>query len=270
MWRIGPLAALLVLALGPAGCAGAPPARPAAPEAPPRAATLEEIRAAYDGYCRGIETLSAGGDLLVRDERTGKSQRMGVRLLATRGGRLYLKGSVAIVTAIEVVSDGDRFWFQVPSKKTVWTGLATASPQAEREEAPYYALRPADVTLALLPEPLDPAPGEALLLESDRHSFSLALARLDAGTGVVRRRVTLSRSSLLWLRSRSFDEKGDLVSEVSLSGWQDGRPREVAIARPAEGYLASFSLDKFEVNRELPERAFAPRTPEGYKVVEVQ
>ena len=268
--RIGLSVLVVPIALGSLGCAGGLPARPSAPLPPPRSATLEEIRAAYDAYCHGIETLSASGDLQVQDTRTGKSQRLSVRFVGTRGGRLYLKGSVAVVTALEVISNGQRFWLQVPSKKTVWTGSTDVSTQTERSEAPYYALRPADVTLAFLPEPLDRGPDEQLVLESDRQSFSLTLCRTTAGSGYVRRRVVLRRDSLEWAQTRSFDEHGELVTDVSLAGWREGRPREVAISRPGEGYVASFSLDKFEVNVPVPERAFAPRTPDGYKLVEVQ
>jgi hypothetical protein len=42
------------------------------------------------------------------------------------------------------------------------------------------------------------------------------------------------------------------------------------VERPLEGYVASFSLDKLTRNAAAPERAFQGRTPEGYRVVEVQ
>ena len=228
--------------------------------------------AAYDGYCRKLETLSASGDLDVRDVRAGKAHSLGVRLVATRGGRLYLKGSVAVITALEVVADGARFWFQVPSKKTVWTGAAgaVASREAGTEQAPYYALRPADVTSALLPEPLAPGPEDGLVLEADAQTFSLTLAHLSSGRGAARRRVWLSRETLLPIRTRSFDGQGDVQSEVTVGAWQDGLPRWIQLSRPADGYQASFRLSKVELNVAVPERAFAPRTPEDYKVVEVR
>jgi hypothetical protein len=37
-----------------------------------------------------------------------------------------------------------------------------------------------------------------------------------------------------------------------------------------QGYEAALRLDKVERNVPAPERAFAPRTPEGYTVVEVR
>ncbi|HEY6546688.1 MAG TPA: hypothetical protein VI589_02245, partial [Vicinamibacteria bacterium] len=153
---IGGVAALaVVVSLGPVACATRSLA-PAAPWRPLRAATFEEVVAAYDGLSRRLSSVSAKGDLEVRDLRAGKARRLGVRVLAGRGGRLYVKGSVAVVTALEVVADGQRFWFRVPSKKTVWTGAADAvvDQTAQGEQAPYYALRPADLVEALLPEPL--------------------------------------------------------------------------------------------------------------------
>jgi outer membrane lipoprotein-sorting protein len=190
-------------------------------------------------------------------------------MVVARGGRLYLKGSVAIVTALELVANGDRFWFQVPSKKTVWTGRSDSAPDAERGDAPYYALRPRDIVLAFLPEPLEPREGEWLLFESDRQDFSMTLAATSAGAGYVRRRVSLVRESLAWQRSREFDEHGELQNEIRVADFVDGLPRHVVITRPTQGYVASFALDKVERNASVPERAFTGRAPEGYTVVEV-
>jgi outer membrane lipoprotein-sorting protein len=268
--RLAPGALLLGSCLGPSGCATTRDIAATAPTRPLRAASIDEVLAAYDGYCRGLDSVSASGDLDVRDLRRGKAQKVGVRLVAARGGRLYVKGSVAVVTAVEVVANGERFWFQVPSKKTVWTGAAEASARAETGDAPYYALRPADVTAALLPEPLAPGESDALVLEADRETFSLTLGRLAAGRGTVRRRVWLHRETLVPLRARSYGASGDLVSEFSLSAFEDGLPRQVVISRPIDGYVAAFSLDRVQRNVPVPDRAFVPRTPDGYQVVEVR
>jgi hypothetical protein len=232
-------------------------------------ATLEEVLAAHDEYCRGTQSLSASGDLEVRDLRAGKARRVGVRLVAARGGRLYLKASVAVVTALEISADGKRFSFQIPARKTVWTGSADADPRAEDDKAPYYALRPRDVVAALVPEPLAPGEGESLVLEADRDAFSLALVRMASARGLARRRVWLDRDTLRLVRSRSYDDAGDLVMEATFGEWKEGAPRQVMVARPREGYEAAFSLDKVERNVAAPERAFVPRTPEGFTVVEV-
>jgi outer membrane lipoprotein-sorting protein len=262
---------LLAAGLGAGACAGARPALPPAPLKPLRAATLDEVLAAYDAYCESGTTLSASGHLDVRDRRTGKGRSLGVRLVAARGGKLYLKGTVAVITALEVVADGERFWFQVPSRKTVWTGPARAEARdAGTEDEPYQAIRPADVTSALLPEPLAPAPGETVLLEGDRETFSLTLADAASGRGAARRRVSLDRETLRPLRLRRYDARGDVETDVTLSGWAEGQPHQVDIRRPVQGYEASFRLEKVERNVPVPERAFVPRTPADYAVVEVR
>jgi outer membrane lipoprotein-sorting protein len=262
-------AAALLASVCVTGCASAPRPIPAVPSRPSRSATLDEVIEAYDGYCKGLRSLSASGQLDVRDLRAGKSRRVGVRLVTTRGGRLYLKGTVAVITALEVVADGERFWFQLPSKKTVWTGDVGGSPRPDDDPAPYYALRPSDVTAALLPEPLAPASPDVALLESDRETFSVTLARVEGREATARRRVWLDRESLSLVRARSYDESGDVVTEVTLSDWTDGAARSIRVSRPREGYEAAFAFEKVQTNVEVPERAFVPRTPVDYKVVEV-
>jgi outer membrane lipoprotein-sorting protein len=263
-------AASLLLVVGTAACAGSRPAPAAVPLKPLRAATLEQVVAAYDAYCESGTTVSASGDVDVRDRRTGRGRTIGVRLVATREGKLYLKGSVAVITALEVVSDGERFWFQVPSKKTVWTGAASGEARdAGTEDAPYQVLRPSDVTSSLLPEPLRPAEGETVVLEGDRASFTLTLAQATGGRGLARRQVSLDRDTLQPIRLRRYDAKGDIETDVSLT-WTADTPRQVDIQRPVQGYEAAFRFDKYERNVPAPERAFTPRTPEGYQVVEVR
>ena len=263
---IGGLAVLLSVAAS-SGCAARAVSISTVPVRPLRAATLEEVLAAHDAYCKGMDTLSASGDLEVRDLRAGKARRLGVRLVTTRGGKLYLKASVAILTALEVSSDGERFWFQVPARKTVWTGPADADPEAEDDHAPYYALRPADVTAALLPEPIVLGADDAVLLEGDREAFTVTIG--PRARGRARRSVAVDRESLRPLRSRQYDERGDLVSEFVYGDIAMTPARRVAVNRPKEGYEAVFTFDRAEANVPVPGRAFGPRTPEGYKVVEV-
>lgn len=263
--------ALIAASLGQTSCVTRTLATPAAPFRPPRATTLEEVVSAYDGYCRGVATLSASGDLEVRDLRAGKARRISVRVLAGRGGRLYVKGSVAVVTALEVVADGRRFWFRLPSKKTVWTGEAGAAvdTEATSEQAPYYALRPGDLVEAFLPEPLQATPEQALMMDGDRATVALSVARLEDGRGTARRRMLLERESLRLASVLTYDAGGGLLREVRYSDWREGSPRRVIVIRPQQGYEADFVLDKVETNLSLPDRAFAERPAEGYTVVEV-
>ena len=85
----------------------------------------------------------------------------------------------------------------------------------------------------------------------------------------MRRRVWLDRQTLRPSRLATYDERGDVRTESRLGGWTASGPQRVEIARPMDGYEASFAFDKVESNVAVPERAFAPRTPPEYKVVEV-
>jgi outer membrane lipoprotein-sorting protein len=158
----------------------------------------------------------------------------------------------------------------LPTRKKAWTGDASLSaPDAVDDKAPYYALRPSDVTAALVPEPLAPSPEESLVLEADSQNFSLTLARLEGGRGGARRRVWLSRETLLPTRLRVYDGHGDVTSDAALTGFREGAPTSIVIRRPGEGYEAAFSLDKVERNVAVPEKAFTGRVPDGFAVVEV-
>jgi len=207
----------------------------------------------------------------VHDLRAGKTHKLGFRLVATRSGRLYLKGSVAVVTALEVVSDGARFWFVLPSRKTVWTGASAARHLAVAgDEAPYQVLRPGDIVEALMPPPLELGPDEVLMLEADASAYAVSVVQVEGTRGRLRRRIWLARDTLVPSRTRTYDGVGETLAEVDLGQWQDGLPRFITVSRPQEGYQAGFSLSKVDRNGKLPEKAFQPRLPEGYTVVEVQ
>lgn len=259
---------VLLATIGSIACATPSPRPPAFH--PSRRARFEEVLAAYEGYCSRIQTFSGGGDLEVGDLRTGRARKVGVRVVAARDRRLYLKGTVLVVTALELVSNGRRFWLDVPSKRTVWTGPNDAGSEAEDvEHAPYYALRPSDVTFALLPEPLEAGVNETLVFEAGPDGFSLAVTRVEAGRGVVRRRVWLDRETLRLRRARLCGVNGDTVAEAVFGGWEAGLPRQITVSRPLDGYVAAFRLDKAEANVTVPDRLFEARVPEGFTVKEV-
>jgi len=260
---------VLILGLGAWGCASSQNGPPERKLRPLRAATLDEVLAAYDGYCKGLTTLSAAGDLDVADIGAGKTRTVSVRFVADRLGKIYLKGSVAVVTALELVSDGEKFWLSLPSKRTVWTGPSKSAGKEGDRDAPYYALRPDDLTDAFFPAALSTEERGVVLFEGDDQGFSLTEAKARDGRGTVERRVFLSRETLEPRLIRTYDPKGDVRVEVSFEGWVQGSPRTVEVLRPLEGYRATFRLTKFEKNVPLPDKAFLPRLPEGYAVKEV-
>ncbi len=263
-------ALVLLVAVATAGCATTRPIRETAAFRTPRQASLDEALAAYNAYCDGMHTFSGSGELEVRDLRAGRSRKVHARIVAAREGKLYLKGTVLVVTALELVSDGTRFWLEVPSKKAVWTGPNDAGNQAQDDEhAPYYALRPADMSFALLPDPIRQGGGAVVSFECDRQAFSIGVLRVDGERAVVQRRIWLDRETLSLQRARLYTDGGETLAEAAFGAWTDGVPHQVRISRPIEGYEAVLALDKAETNVDVPDRAFSARIPEGYAVHDV-
>lgn len=243
------------------------------PSLPLATATRAEIRAAYDAYARGIQTFSASGDLSVSDLRKAELRRLGVRVVAQRGGRLYLKGSVGLVTALEVTADGDTFWFRLPTKKKLWTGrTGVAEPDfgEDDEDAPYRALRPGDVTRLLVPEPLDLAPGESLVFEAEPFAFAMTRVRRAGDVQVALQRIWLTRDNLELAKIWLYDEEGNVRSEARYGNFAAGLPHRVAIERPIEGYRAVFDLDRVRSNVDIPEAAFTGSIPDNHEVIVVE
>lgn len=257
-------AAVVALAVLAAGCGASRPLKMDQPFQAPAELRPDEALAAYQRYCAELSSFSAAGDLEVKDLKAARVRRFGARLVAARPGRLYVKGSVAVVTALEVVADGRRFWFQVPSKKKVWTGASGGAPRTEAADAPYEALRPGDVVAALLPEPV--AAGARLVWEAD--ATTLAVGELEGDGLRLVRRVVFDRATLQLRRLLFYDAQGDLVTEARLAEWQDGLPRDVTLLR-REGYQARLTFDRAERNVAAPDRLFEPRVPQGFETVEV-
>jgi len=256
------------------GAACAPQRKPLGtgpPLVPLRQATAQEVLAAFNAYCNRLESLSASGHLNATDRRSGRTRRVSVRLVGRRGGELYLKGSVAVVTALELVSSGERFWLRLPREKKIWTG-STSAPEAvgQDADAPYRALRPRDLMSALLPEPLVTGPTRLLAFEADPRAFALLLMHTPAGQPAeVLRRVWLDRATLRLVRLNTYALGGELRSEAHFAGWRDGFPHQVRVERLREGYSAAFEFDRLSINVPVPDRAFVPRLPENHTVIEV-
>ena len=124
-----------------------------------------------------------------------------------RGGRLYLKGSVAVVTALEVVADGERFWFQVPVEEDGLDGRGRRGRPARPSDRAGALLRaaPRRRDRGPAPEPLAPRDGETVLLDGDREAFTLTLAAPGRGRGGrAPARVRLDRETLRPVRLRAL------------------------------------------------------------------
>ena len=221
---------------------------------PPREASLDEVLAAYDLYCDGIDTFKATGEMELRNTRTGRAGRLRFDLVASREGiRLEQRGGGP---GFVLVSRDGEFALQSAADGRHWRGAAD-EPLPSLRDFPLEALRPSDLSSAFVPSPLTAQPDEALFMEGERSRFAVTLTRRRSGHGVARRQVFLERASLRLQRTLSFDEEGNLRSEVSWRSWRDGVPREILVTRPLDGTLARLELDEAEPNAPVPPGSFS-------------
>ena len=219
----------------------------------PREASLEEVLAAYDLYCNGIETFKAAGEMELRNTRTGRVRRFRFDVAASREGvRLEQRDGDA---GFVLVSADGAFALRSAADGRIWRGAAD-EPLRSLRDIPLEALRPTDLASALVPAPLTAQPDEALFMEGERSHFALTLTRRRSGHAVARRQVFLERASLRLQRALSFDADGNLLSEVSWRRWRDGVPREILVTRPLDGTLARLELDRAAPNAPVPPGSF--------------
>jgi hypothetical protein len=220
----------------------------------PREASLEEVLAAYDLYCDGIETFKAAGEMELRNTRTGRAHRFRFDLLASREGvRLEQRDAD---TGFVLVSDDGAFALQSRADGRTWRGAAD-EPLPSLSDIPLEALRPSDLATAFVPAALTAQSDEALFMEGERSRFALTLTRRRSGHGVAHRQVFLERASLRLQRVLSFDADGNLRSEVSWHRWRDGVPREILVTRPLDGTLARLELDRAAPNAPVAPGSFS-------------
>jgi hypothetical protein len=102
------------------------------------------------------------------------------------------------------------------------------------------------------------------------------LALGNTGQAKVLRRFWFDRTDNLQLkRQQLFDERGELVTEVSYSGYQKmgeaTLPGVVLVSRPHDGFGARFTFtpESFELNPELPATAFVLENKENLPVTDL-
>ena len=210
----------------------------------------------------GFDTLSAAGDLEVRDLRAGKARTLGVRLVAARAVELYLKASVAMVTALEVIVRRTALLVPGPVAEDGVDRARRREPRREPrdEQAPYYALRARPTSsAALLPEPLAPGPDEAPPARRRRPGFRALPGSPRPGPARSARRRVLARPRAL---QPSLDRQLRPAGDLRVGGPLLGLARRLApaagaCAGPARATRPSFTFDEVEANVPVPERAFA-------------
>lgn len=271
------------------GCRGAvstqvkikPNVRPVA-----RDATREELIEKYQGFARGLKTLS----LTVELKTTAGSKYSGVIeeyhevkafLLAARPESIRMIGQAPVIgkTIFDMTSDGSTFRVSIPSKNKFLVG----SVRMERtSEKPIENLRPQHLVDALLWPEIRKE--EQVFLEefNEETGRYYVLTVVHGGYSIeVSRKVWFDRADLQVARLETFGPKGTLLSDAHVGDWQPvdapgesagavtAYPRKLRLDRPHDEYLLDLTITKAAVNGDLAPERFKLDQPPGSELVTV-
>lgn len=171
-------------------------------------------------------------------------------------------------TAFDMAANGAEFRLYLPSKNRFIEGRN--EPATKLSPSKLENLRPGVFLNALFIQP--PGPKETAFPTdfTDEDNAFYILHILDTGPdgqARVARDVWFDRLNLHIVRQMSFDEKGEILTDVRYSGWKNHNgvafPKVIDINRPQDEYGVVITLEKAEINKPINDDQFVLRQPEG-------
>ena len=171
-------------------------------------------------------------------------------------------------TAFDMVADDNEFRLYLPSKDRFIEGRNAPPPKAAKNKL--EDLRPTVFLDALFIQ--QPEPNRATYAKdfTDEDNAVYILQIVDEGpNGQIRgeRDVWFDRVNLHIRRQMTFDDKGEILSDVRYNDWKPHNgvqfPQVIDINRPQDEYGVVMTMEKLEVNKPLPENQFVLKQPEG-------
>lgn len=200
------------------------------------------------------------------------------RLVVEKPSHIRMRGQapLALFTAFDMVSDGERFRVSVPSENKLFHGDTRTRAKAEN---PILNLRPHHIMDALFvdvdqhlntPSAL-PVFSEARI---DRRSFYVF--EFVDGSGavpVLLEKIWIDRRDLRVSRKQLFGEEGVVETDVSYSLYENidgiGFPKQIEIQRPVEDYTVLINVQSAQLNLQLEEEAFVLIDPPGAELIDL-
>ena len=261
------------------------------PQARPvvRDATREELLDKYNQIALGVKSVRATVELkpVTGSKYSGvieEYHEVKAFLLAARPADIRMIGQAPVVgtTVFDMASDAEAFRVSIPSKNKFLVGQV-ASERASSK--PIENLRPQHLLDALLWPEIRKE--ETVLFEefNDETARYYVLTVLRGGYRTeILRKIWFDRADLQVSRLQGYGPKGTLLSDVHLSDWQPPVadpehptavansaiptfPRNISINRPHDDYRLDLSVDKVNLNDEIPAERFKLEQPAGSELV---
>ncbi|HUX45877.1 MAG TPA: hypothetical protein VMV57_14105 [Terracidiphilus sp.] len=290
-WAAGLLT--LPLVLGMAGCSLWPTTRRLpVPRAPlvTRTVTPAELVEQLDERWNTVDGLTATVEMqatelktregLAKDFPSGKGY-----ILMRKPEMLRVVGTYFGVRVFDMGSNGKTFKLYIPSKSLAFEGSNSATGTSKN---PLYNMRPGFFFDAMMvrglgledlysvtadTETIEDVKKKHLLLVPE---YILNVMRRRPGTQELTpvRVVTFHRDDLLPYEQDLYDDKGDLVTQVSYRNYNDFGsglfPARVIIKRPLEGIEITLDVLRVTKNPKFPADEFEVKIPEGTTIQTLQ
>ncbi len=170
-------------------------------------------------------------------------------------------------TIFDMVSTGNEFRVSIPSKNRFIEGDNNAPPDSKNKLA---NLRPSAFLNALIIAA--PKPDDLTMVEDDtdetKATYILFMVRREGNDLHLERAVYFDRHTLVIGRQKTFDAKGDIVSETKYSDWKQYGdiffPSLIQIRRPQDGYEVTMTVIDMKINTaEVTQDKFVLEQPAG-------
>ena len=193
--------------------------------------------------------------------------------------RLRAKAPLGIATAFDLVSDGQKYHFLIPTKNQLWEGLENGPPigpisKDDQMINTFVTLRPRQVQEAVLinVRGLIEDPNTQVVVESvddrqDRKTYYVVYFSTNGASNsrlVEKVWFDLSAPAQQIARRQTFKDTGEVDADVRYSGWEIAKDSEIAIPSniqiefPDREILLTITIDPSSatLNGKLSETAF--------------
>jgi len=248
---------------------------------PPQQATLAELISKINTQSEPIRTLTAAVDL----EPTAGSVYSGIIkeysdvkgfILMEKPSRIRILGQAPVVRTniFDMVSSGEEFRLYIPPKQKFIVGKTSLRRPARNS---LENLRPQHILQALLVPPLDAEQEKCFLEEAEdgprRYYVVGVVAPQAGGELLLRRKLWFDRADLSLVRVQFYEATGAHTEDVHYSSYQDFQgiryPTHIEVARPAEDYRLTLTLEKATFNAPIAPEKFELKQPEGAQLVDL-
>jgi hypothetical protein len=285
--------ASLALPLALAGCSLFPTTRKLpVPKAPSvvQTVTPQQLVAQLNQRWDAVQSLTATVEIQATELKTKEGLEKEFPsfrgyILMRKPRTLRVMGQYFGIRVFDMVSDGQNFTMEIPSKNVAFEGSSTEKGKSPN---PLENLRPEFFLDAIMVRGLNA--DEEYLTTTDtvtvqdaekKHLYSipeyiLEVVRRKPGSRELTlvRKVTFHRDDLLPYEQEIFDSDGNPETQVSYDTYAEFAsgeyPSKVTIKRPQEGVELTLSVARVDENMKLPPDQFQLQLPKDIKIEKLQ